>query len=226
MFPFRLARLGYTWTNMTDTPSALLDADLAAYLAGEWNRFGDAGDQRDLLQLLHGLATGAPVPRADVADAVAGLPPAWLEAGDDDNLIGFGGLTQAETRHRLDIDGRTLHAWCAFDCLFLPALLGRTIAVASTCPSTGTPITLTVSPDAIEACAPANTVVSFVLPDEASRRQSLRQVFCAHINFFACTEAADHWLATAEGGRILDLETAFDLARQRNAAAFGAGLET
>ena len=211
---------------MIDTPPALLDVDLAAYVAGEQNRFGDAGDQRDLLRLLHRLAAGAPVPRADVADAVAGLPPAWLEAGDDENLIGFGGLTQAETRHRLDIDGRTLHAWCAFDCLFLPALLGRTVTVASSCPTTRTPITLTVSPDAIEVFAPANTVMSFVLPDEASRRQSLRQVFCAHINFFAGTAAADHWLAAAEGGRILDLETAFDLARQRNAAAFGGVPET
>jgi alkylmercury lyase len=219
-----LGGIGYTWDIMADTQSAPLDGHLAAFVAGERGRYGDAGRQHALIDLLHRLADGLPVAANAALDTTADLPPAWLETCEDGYIVGFGGLTQNATRHCIDIDGRALFAWCAFDCLFLPGLLGRTVAGQSTCPTTDAPIRLTVSPDGIESHDPATTVMSFVIPDETARRENLRQVFCAHINFFADRGAADNWLAAAGEGWVLDLETAFTLARRRNEAAFDAVL--
>ena len=146
-------RMGYTGTVMEDPAISRLDDELSAFAAGERDRFGDAERQRILLALLHLIAVGIPVAAADVATAagvptatvkatVADLPPAWFETLDDERLVGFGGLTQNPTRHRLDLGSRSLYAWCAFDCLFLPALLGRPLAVQSICPTTRDPVRL------------------------------------------------------------------------------------
>ncbi len=220
---------------MKNPTAPRLDHTLSAYIAGEKDRFGDAERQTILLALLHLIAEGAPITAPDVAGAadvpaiavaaaIADLPAAWFETDDDGCLVGFGGLSQIPTRHRLHLGARTLYAWCAFDCLFLPGLLGRTVDVESACPTTEAPVRLTISPHGTEDWTPRSTVMSFVTPDQAARRQSLRQVFCAHVNFFADTAAAGPWLATAETGQVLDLEIADALARQRNEAVFGAVL--
>jgi alkylmercury lyase len=220
---------------MQDASDPPLEADLAAFIDGERGRFGDAEGQRILLALLRLVAAGTPVATADVAaaaevplgaveTAVAGLPAAWFEGLDDGRLVGFGGLSQKPTRHRIAVGTRTLYAWCAFDCLFLPGLLGRPVDVESTCPTTRAPLRLTVSPDGVEDRSPGSIVMSFVMPDETARRERLRQVFCAHINFFADAVAAGGWMAAAADGRILDLETACALARLRNQALFGTAL--
>ena len=47
------------------------------------------------------------------------------------HVIGHGGLALDETVHRFDVDGRRLHAWCAWDTLFLPELLGAGTAARS-----------------------------------------------------------------------------------------------
>ncbi len=38
----------------------------------------------------------------------------------------YWGLAIAETKHRLEVDGRALYTWCAWDSLFLPEILQRT----------------------------------------------------------------------------------------------------
>jgi alkylmercury lyase len=62
-------------------------------------------------------------------------------------MIGFRGLALPAMPHRLQVDGRTLHAWCAWDTLFLPQLIGKPAGVESTCPTTEQTIRLTVTPD-------------------------------------------------------------------------------
>ncbi|MHB1834417.1 MAG: organomercurial lyase [Solirubrobacteraceae bacterium] len=44
----------------------------------------------------------------------------------DGRVVGFMGLSVVEFGgHRIELDGRRLTAWCAWDTLFLPGLLGR-----------------------------------------------------------------------------------------------------
>ena len=68
---------------------------------------------------------------------------------------------------------------------------------------------------------PSTVVMSFVMPDEATRQRSLRQVFCAHVNFYSSPAAAARWSAATDNGKVLELATAGALARRRNPAAFG-----
>ncbi len=49
------------------------------------------------------------------------------EAGD---IVAFAGLTLRPTPHHFNIGNRKLHAWCAWDTLFLPTLLNATAVVA------------------------------------------------------------------------------------------------
>jgi alkylmercury lyase len=59
-----------------------------------------------------------------------------------------------------------LYAWCAFDTLFLPELLGATAEVESQCPTTGEQISLSVTRTEVSNLHPAATILSYVHKDE------------------------------------------------------------
>jgi len=66
-------------------------------------------------------------------------------------VTGFWGLSLHETTHCLEVSGKTLYGWCAWDTLFIPELLGSTARIISICPVTGKEIQLTVSSTGIES---------------------------------------------------------------------------
>jgi len=92
-------------------------------------------------------------------------------------IHGFWGLSRAEMPHRITVNGHTVYAWCAFDPLFIPPVVGETGAVESTCPVTGETIRLTVGPDGIRDLSPAGAVISMLAP---TRRfdANVRVTFC------------------------------------------------
>lgn len=59
-------------------------------------------------------------------------------------MIGFAGLSVREMDHSLELDGRRVWTWCAWDTLFLPELIDAEANVSSRCPVTGKEITLAV----------------------------------------------------------------------------------
>ncbi len=195
----------------------------------------DEGAQRVQLALYRLIAAGLPVDRGGLAQAVgrdpvevaeilAAIPASNFLTDSGGQIVGFRGLGQVPTRHHLGFAGRRLFAWCAFDCLFLAALLGGAIEVASACPASGAEIRLTVTPEGVTAAGPETTVLSFVTPAPADMRAELREVFCANIHFFAGPEPAETWCANHPGARVLTLDQGFELARLRNLAGFGAVL--
>ena len=116
---------------------SVLASDLRARLptmTGEEQRLG--------LEIYRQLAQGEPVPRssfaealelaAHVVDELLGHPnlKCLTYADNDGRIIGFGGLAVQEMPHRFNVDGRALYTWCAWDSLFIPAILdhvaGRT----------------------------------------------------------------------------------------------------
>lgn len=113
------------------------------------------------MHLYHLLAKGAPVARQALADrlpipvnVVARILDAWPGVFSDaqGGVVGYWGLALPaaySSPHRLTIDGQVLSAWCAWDTLFLPELLGRTAHIESTGP-TGINVRLTVSRDRVE----------------------------------------------------------------------------
>jgi alkylmercury lyase len=118
-------------------------------------------------------------------------------------VVAFGGLTLEPTSHVLEVDGRTLHTWCALDTLFLPELLGRPARIRSTSPETGETISLTVDGAGVQDVAPEGAAMTlhevggFDLQDVVG-------TFCCYVHFFASEQAAR--LGRAERGHLRRLD--------------------
>jgi hypothetical protein len=95
------------------------------------------------------LAEGTGFAPSRVEAILSPWPGAYRE--DRGDIIEFWGLTARPiSKHVLRINGHTSYAWCAWDCLFLPAPLGRSMQVTSVCAQTGDAIELLVSPSSVE----------------------------------------------------------------------------
>jgi alkylmercury lyase len=177
------------------------------------------------LELLRLLARGTPVTDAVLAEAagrsiddVAAQLARWpnIERDVDDAVIGFSGLTLRPTDHSIQVDDRQLHAWCAWDTLFLPGMLGATAHVRSTCPVTGRRVRLVVAPDGVEHASPAGIHVSFP-PLASTSTADITGTFCCHVRFLVGADAAHTWQQTHPDGHVLDLAAAFELGRRTTA---------
>jgi len=187
--------------------------------------------KRHVVRATYGrLALGRPVPPSEIGieagvaeDEVRRILGEWpgVYADSEDRVIGFWGLAIPKMKHRFAVDGVELHAWCAWDTLFLPELLGKTARIESTCETSGEPVRLTVSPAAIERAEPSSPVVSFVAPDASRFQQDLINSFCHYVHFFRAEEAGEAWIAKNPGTFLLTLDEAFELARRKNELQFG-----
>ncbi len=206
-----------------------LDAALPAFSPEE---------QRVGVTLYRELTKGQPVDAAQLgralgvaaAEAQAFLDrdsfKAFVYPDGNGRVLGFGGLTVAPMHHRLEVDGRTLWTWCAWDSVFIPEILGKRARVESPDPETGDPVRLVVTPLEIESTEPENAVVSFLLPDADDFVNSSNVVakFCHFIFFFASRASGQRWVAKHPGTFLYSLDDAFALAKHFNARTFGSEL--
>jgi alkylmercury lyase len=181
-------------------------------------------EQQLAISLYRLLAEGQPVRAAALADRVRmpleEVDRALAEWGgiftdDQDRVIGFLGLSIRPMPHRLTVAGRTLYAWCAFDTLFLPELLGATAEVESQCPTTGERIALTVEGTEVTDARPGDTVLSYLHKDEPLDQNVIKS-FCHYIHFFANSAAAAEWTVRHEGTFTLSLAEGSEIARLTN----------
>ena len=141
----------------------------------------------------------------EVRAALEQFPSAeWDEQG---RVVGLG-LTLRPTPHRLELEGRTLFAWCALDALLFPVLLGRPASIESPCRSTGEPVHIEVTPAGIEVVEPPSAVVSIVAARDLA---NIRSVGCNNTHFFSSPEAAYRWLERHPEATIVPAEDAFRL---------------
>lgn len=183
----------------------------------------DATGRETSLDIYRKLSRGAPVELGDAAARKAKeWPGVYYDA--ERRVIGFWGLSLAPMRHRLRVGARELFAWCAWDTLFLPAVLGARIDVASVCEATGVPVRLAVQPDAVEWARPRELAVSFVIPDSKAVRADVITSFCHYVHFFASQEAAALWLEKQRDAFLLSLADAFEVGRLLNRRRYGAAL--
>jgi len=191
----------------------------------------DPTEQRVAVALYRLLATGLPVEpgllsqRAGVpAPRVAELLSAWPGVYRDDQgrVIGFWGLSVAAMPpHQFEVAGKRLWTWCAFDALFIPAILGASAHVASTCPTTGAPISMVVSPQGVTERSPAGSVVSFLRPERQFDYDVILS-FCHHVLFFASDAAGRQWTSQRPNAFLLTLDQGFKLGRRLVRRRFGA----
>ncbi|MFM0758133.1 organomercurial lyase MerB [Paraburkholderia strydomiana] len=198
--------------------------NLASYTAELVERLTMANQLEGFADLfvvpLRELSKGAPVSPAALALALdwpVGRVTSALEQAvstewdDDGNVVGYG-LTLRETPHTFEVGGRRLYTWCAFDTLFFPALIDRTAHVVSRCAATGVPVSLTVTPNAIEDIEPTDAAVSLILPQDTP---DVRHAFCCHVHFFASAATGQQWAATHPGIEIVSVRNAFAVGRER-----------
>lgn len=192
----------------------------------------DAQQQRIAIVLYRLLAAGRPVSVEQLAER-AGAPIGEVERllgeepgiyrDEQTRVVAFWGLALGGMPHRLTVNGRELGAWCAWDTLFLPELLGETAAVASTCPTTGEPVELVVTPTGVRDVSPAAAGLSF-LRRERPFDADLIKTFCHFVHFFASPEAAKAWTAQHPGTFVLSIDEGAEIARRVNHASFAAVL--
>jgi len=138
---------------------------------------------------------------------------------DANEVIGFWGIAVGEMRHRMVMAGKMSYAWCAWDTLFIPELVGTTANISSLCATTEQTIKLTVTPEGIRDFDP-NTRVSFLLPDEEKVNEDLTSNFCHFVYFFASPEAGKQWTAQHEGTFLLTVDEAYEVGKQVNATRY------
>jgi alkylmercury lyase len=133
------------------------------------------------------------------------------ERDDQGRLVGLA-LTLRPTSHHFTVDGRTLYAWCATDTLMFPVILGRPGIVDSTCPHTGQPIHIELTPEGIERLNPPDAVVSAVRP--TGTLADVRTATCELGHFYSSPAAAARWADEHPDGYILPVDEAFRLDRR------------
>src|SRR6266566_8306703 len=135
-----------------------------------------------------------------------------LEYDEQGNLVGSG-LTLVPTVHQLQVEQRTLFAWCAFDTLTYPVALHLSAQVTSRCPVTGSSIHLIVTPEQVLDLEPAEAQVSLVVDVAAGCRHNVREDVCNYGHFFASREAAFLWQAAHQEAVILSVEKAYQVGK-------------
>lgn len=187
-------------------------------------------EQRIGVGLHRRLAEGSPVDVAELASDIGLTTQQVAETLDQmvgvyrdgaERVVGYFGLTIREFGdHRVQVGGRTLWAWCAWDTLFIPQTLDRAVEVTSKSPGGGVPISLTATPDGPRDLSPAETVVSFV-PIKSDFVENTIASFCHYVHFFPSAEAAESWTAKVPGAFTLPVEDAYRLARVLVEESFG-----
>jgi alkylmercury lyase len=168
-----------------------------------------------LPQLLRLLARDEPV---DLDELVNLAGPAGADLGrvvraqpgsewdPDGRLVGFG-LTPRRTDYRFLVGGNTLYTWCASDTLLFTVILGEHTVAESTCPASGVPVRVELTPNRVTSVTPAEAVVSQRHRDVLVG--NLRADICDHGHFFASASAASGWMAAHPDGQVLSVADAF-----------------
>ena len=198
---------------MHETELELLARQLAEGLRGDYDVFC-----RELVRLLarghpvtpERLASALHMTAEQVAEVLAAL--ADLEVDPSGNVVGWG-LTFIPTSHRFLVQEQQFYTWCALDALTYPALLRVVASVESSCPVSGAPVTLSVTPTGVHDLAPASAVVSVVIPEQGSLFDGDRGSFCTQSLFFRSRRDALTWRASSPTARLLSVAEAFQVGR-------------
>lgn len=190
-------------------------------------------EQRLSLELYRLLSGGQPVARAVLAERLQASPEmvdrildGWPGVFSDSErrIVGYWGLALPaayRSPHQLTIDGQKLSAWCAWDTLFLPELLGKPAEVESRSPGLAGIVKLTVTPRGVQQVAPEDAQVSFLMPDAGGAQKDIVSTFCHFVHFFPSRLAGEAWAAQHPGTFILSVEEAHAVARRKNQAQYG-----
>lgn len=131
------------------------------------------------------------VGRAEAAAARL-LARETLLVADDGRIEGIAGLTLRPTRHLLTHDGTSIHTWCAFDSVGIPAAMGVDATATTDCGRCGTPIEVEIRAGEVGA-----TDVWGWMPALDPDETALITNFCSNANLFCDQAHLDAWRESA-----------------------------
>jgi alkylmercury lyase len=184
------------------------------------------------LDLYRLLAEGEPVQRTQLAkrletpvEAVNRVLDGWPGVFSDaeGRIVGYWGLSipgAYSSPHTLRMNGRTLSAWCAWDTVFLPQLIGLAAEIESTSPGQTGIVRLAITPQQVERVEPVGAQMSVLLPDTQEMQKNVVTSFCHFVHFFPSRQAAESWTAKHAGTFLLSIHEAHVLARLKNEAQY------
>jgi len=181
-------------------------------------------DLRVTFKTIQALAKGDPVSSTQLSD-IWGMPldqvqvilkqaeeNGRVEINDRGDLVGAV-LSLNPTQHQISMDNQRLYAWCAYDAMYTPGVVGMPAQIVSKDPMTGGAIKVSIAFDGVDVVQPESTVVSVVNPggDMSAGPESTR---CTHMLFFESRESAKQWMQGRTGVSILTVEEVFKLAKE------------
>jgi alkylmercury lyase len=190
------------------------------------------GVRRSLLRFGPSSARLQPVPRTTLAkrletsvEAVNRILDSWPGVFSDaeGRIVGYWGVSipaAYSSPHTLRMNGRTLSAWCAWDTLFLPQLVGHTAEVESASPQDGGIVRLTITPQQVERVQPVAARMSVLVPDAQEMQKNVVTSFCHFVHFFSSPQAGESWTAKHAGIFLLSVHEAHVLACLKNEAQY------
>lgn len=181
------------------------------------------------LALYRLLAEGKPVSAERLAARTGRSPSevgSWLrgarvELDERGEVVAYLGLSLRPTRLVMEIDDRTLYAWCAGDVLYVHDLLGHPLRVRSTDPVTGDAVSIALEDGRVREVEPSGVVLSMAQAGFPLGREVIPDV-CGPINFFALEQSGRAFTQRTEGIVLLTLAEGLELMRLINRAVFGA----
>jgi len=135
-----------------------------------------------------------------------------VELDDQGNLFG-GILSLNPTPHRISIGGKELYAWCAYDAIYIPGVVGKSAEITSEDPNTGGLINIFITPSGVARIHPEGTVISVVGP-EADMRGGANSSRCSQMRFFESRDSADRWVQGHSGISVLSVEDGYEVAEK------------
>lgn len=141
---------------------------------------------------------------ADTIEAMVG--GGRLEVDAAGRLVAVHGLAAGTTAHRIEHGRGTVHTWCAFDAIGIPAALGVDADAVTTCPTCGRRLRITL----IGGHPVENLALRLWLP--VGDCAHLVDDFCRHANLY-CDD--DHLTAAelGEHGQVLTFADAAAIGR-------------
>lgn len=131
---------------------------------------------------------------------------------------------KAATRRHVQIGDRRFGvSGCACDILWAAPLVDPSLQLEETCPVSGTPIRVVITPSGVEHVEPESAVSVMLAQQEcgdgldaACDIDDVDANLCVQTPLFASAEAAQGWLVAHPGGRVLPVREMWDLSPLRD----------
>jgi alkylmercury lyase len=135
-----------------------------------------------------------------------------VEIDAQGNLVGAV-LSLNPTNHQVSMGDSSVYAWCAYDAMYAPGVVGKPAQIISKDPVSDETIRISMTPDGVESVQPENAVVS-VVGAGTDMRAGPGSSRCTQMLFFESRASAEHWLQNLAGVSILTVEEVFEVVKE------------